>query len=85
MRSATEIRKEHEAVCARMEGLLPAGHQGPLPKDDELYMRLYSIKQTLEWVYPSLIKTARKGVERQMELAGMRHYLVGPLRATFYP
>jgi hypothetical protein len=72
-------------VCAHMNELVPTGHQGPTSKDEELYMRLYSIKQTLEWVYPSLIKTTSKGVERQMEMAGHRHYLAGPLHATLYP
>jgi hypothetical protein len=89
MRSAIAIRKEHKAVRSKMDELMrdgdAAGHQGPLPKDEELYFRLYSIKQTLEWVYPSLIKTTAKGVERQMELAGYRHYVAGPLHATLYP
>lgn len=90
MRSAIAIRKEHKAVCLKMEQLTSearaAGHeQGPLPKYEELYFQLYSIKQTLEWVYPSLIKTQGKGVERRMELAGYRHYMAGPLHATLYP
>jgi hypothetical protein len=83
------IRKEHKAVRAKRDELLSegnvAGHQGPLPKDEELYFRLYSIQQTLEWVYPLLIKTTAKGTERQMELAGHRHYVAGPLHATLYP
>lgn len=90
MRSAIAIRKEHKAVRLKMDELTSeartAGYvQGPLPKDEELYFRLYSIKQTLEWVYPSLIKTTTKGVERHMELAGYRHYVAGPLQATLYP
>jgi hypothetical protein len=85
MRSAITIRKEHKAVRAKMKELVPAGHQGPLAKDEELYMRLHSIRQTLEWVYPSLIKTTGKGVERQMEMAGHRHYYARPLHATLYP
>ena len=27
------------------------------PENRELYFRLHGVKQTLEWVYPSLIKT----------------------------
>jgi hypothetical protein len=89
MRSPIAIRKEHKAVCAEMDALMQdgdtAGYQGPLPKDHELYFRLCCIQETLEWVYPSLIKTSGKGVERQMELAGHRHYLAGPLHALLYP
>ncbi len=89
MRSAKAIRKEHKEVVAKMDELMSeaakAGWQGPLPKDKHLYFELYSIKITLEWVYPSLIKTSGKGVERQMEMAGKRHYVAGPLHATLYP
>ena len=85
MRSAIAIRKEHKAVCAKMNELIREGDGQPLPKDHELYFRLYSIQQTLEWVYPSLIKTSAKGVERRMEMAGHRHYVAGPLHATLYP
>ncbi len=90
MRSAIAIRKEHKAVLAKMDELVceakAAGYQqGPLPEDHELHFCLYSIQIALEWVYPSLIKTTGKGVDRQMELAGRRHYLAGPLHATSYP
>ena len=68
MRSAIAIRKEHKAVCSKMDDLTKearaAGHrQGPLAKDEALYFRLFSIQQTLEWVYPPLIKTSGKGRE----------------------
>ncbi len=89
MRSAIAIRKEHKAVRAKMAELMreggASGHQGPLPKDHELYFRLYTIEQTLEWVNPSLIKTTAKDVDRRTELAGYKHYLMGPLHATLYP
>lgn len=85
MRSAKAIRKEHKEVCARMDELMREGGGQPLPKDIELYFRLYSIQMALEWVYPSLIKTSGKGIERRMEMAGHRHYVAGPLHATLYP
>ena len=89
MRSAIAIRKEHKEVCAKMNELMREGaadgHQGPLPEYEELHSRLHSIKQTLEWVYPSLIKTTAKGLERRTELGGYRHYVAGPLHATLYP
>jgi len=90
MRSAIAIRKEHKAVCSKMDDLTKearaAGHRrGPLAKDEALYFRLFSIQQTLEWVYPSLIKTSGKGRERQMELAGHLHYWAGPLHAALCP
>jgi hypothetical protein len=86
MRSAPQIRKEHKAVCAKMDELMREGDGQPLSKQHELYLRLYSIQMTLEWLDPSLIKTtARKYVERRIDLAGYRHYVAGPLHATLYP
>ena len=74
MRSAVAIRKEHKAVCAKMDELMGEGDGQPLPKDHELYFRLYSIQMALEWVYPALTKTT-----------GARHCVAGPLFATLYP
>ena len=89
MRSASLIRREHKAVIAKMDELMREGEEarypGPLPKNEELYSRLYSTKQTLEWVHPSLIRTTMKGADRLIELAGYRHYVAGPLHATLYP
>jgi hypothetical protein len=86
MRSAAQIRKEHKSVREKMAQLEQKGDGLPLDQDLELYMRLYSIRQCLEWVYPSLIKTAaRKHLERRIELAGHRHYVRGPLHATLFP
>jgi len=63
-----------------------AGYHGPLPKDDELYFRLYSIQLTLEWVLPMLIRTPKvEDVDRRTQLMGYRHYVAGPLHATLYP
>ena len=63
-----------------------AGHHGPLPKDHELYFRLYSIQLTLEWVLPMLIRTPKvEDVDRRTQLMGYRHYVAGPLHATLYP
>ena len=81
MRSAVIIRKEHKAVCKKMAELMSDGS----PNDHELYFRLYSIKLTLEWVHPTLIKTEAKGADRRIELAGYRHFVNGPLHATLYP
>jgi len=39
------------------------GSNGPLPKDDDLYMRLSAIKNTLEWVHPGLVK--KQGMSHQ--------------------
>ncbi len=90
MRSALAIRKEHKAVCAKMDELMKAGdaagYHGPLPKDHELYFRLYSMKLTLEWVLPMLIRTPKvEDVDRRTQLMGYRHYVQGPLHATLYP
>jgi hypothetical protein len=88
MRSALEIRREHKAICAKLDELEQigddAGYGGPLPKDRELYLRLHSIQMTLEWVHPYLIKTP-KGVARQQMLTGHKFYLFGPLVATLHP
>ncbi len=85
MRSAVAIRKEHKAVREKMDELMLAGDGQPLPQFEQLYFRLYSIKQTLEWVYPALIKTQSKGTDRLEELSGYRHYVFGPRHATLYP
>jgi hypothetical protein len=60
--------------------------QGVLPEDGEIYSRLYSIKLSLEWVLPMLIRTPRvEGVDRRTQLMGYRHYVAGPLHALLYP
>jgi len=48
MVSARAVRKEYKAVCTAMKKLEKRGNNGPLPKDDELYMRLSVIKNTVE-------------------------------------
>ena len=89
MRSAKAVRKEHKAVVEKMAELeqqgKKAGYMCCLPKDEELYFRFYSMKMTLEWVHPNLIKTTLKGPERFTELMGYRHVAAGPLFATLYP
>ncbi len=52
-----------------------------LPEDRELYFRLHGVKQTLEWVYPSLIKTPPKTEDRRIALLGHQHYVHGPLHS----
>jgi hypothetical protein len=49
MRSVPQIRREHKAVCVKMDELMREGDGQPLAKDHELYFRLYSIKMALEW------------------------------------
>jgi hypothetical protein len=90
MRSYTQIRAEYKRVIEKIKELeeraADKGWQGVLPEDHDLYFRLYEIKQTLEWVAPSLIKTqSRKRAERRIELMGYRHYVAGPLHALLYP
>jgi hypothetical protein len=83
-----EIRKEHKAICAKLEELEQKGDEagcaGPLPKDIGLYLRLHSIQMTLEWVHPYLIKVP-KGMHRHQKLIGHKFYVFGPLGATLYP
>ena len=68
MRQARVVRKEYRAVCDAMKKLHIRGTRHPLPKDEELYMRLSAIRNTLEWVHPKLIKTTAKGSDRFNEL-----------------
>ncbi len=58
----------------------------PLPENEALYFRLYTIQYTLEWVHSGLIKTtSRKPEERRIELMGHKHYVYGPVHRTLYP
>ena len=56
-----------------------------MPEDNELYMRLATVKDTLEWAYPRLIKTTAKGHERLSELMGYKHYVMGPTFTLLHP
>jgi hypothetical protein len=87
MRSPTAVRKEYKKVCQAMKDLAKQGsdRRTPLPKDEELYCRLAAIKDTLEWIHPRLIKTTAKGHDRFNELAGHKHYVMGPTHAELYP
>jgi hypothetical protein len=80
MRSYKEIRKEYQNVCAKLKELEDRAKekewQGVLPEDEEQYFRAYEIKQTLEWVTPSLVKP---------EIRSYRHIVAGPLHALLYP
>ena len=51
------------------------------PENRELYFRLHGVKQTLEWVYPSLIKNPLKAEDRRIALLGHQHYVHGPLHS----
>jgi hypothetical protein len=50
MRSALQIRKEYKAVCKKMAELEEEGDG--IPSQEALYMRLYSIRMTLECTPP---------------------------------
>lgn len=85
MRRPQQVRKEYKTVCQAMRDLMKKGGRTPLPQDEGLYCRLAAVKKTLEWVYPRLIKTTAKGHDRLSELAGYRHYVMGPTHAELYP
>jgi hypothetical protein len=88
MRSPKAIRAEYKKVCRAMDALMKKGglrSRMPLPQDQELYLRLGAVKDTLEWVHPRLIKTTAKGHGRFNELVGHRHYAMGPTHAELYP
>jgi hypothetical protein len=82
------IRKEHRKVCEAMKSLLKKGgrrNRTPLPGDEYIYMRLATVKLTLEWVHPLLIKTKAKGRARYNELMGHGHFAFGPTHAVLFP
>jgi hypothetical protein len=88
MRNARAARKEYKSVCQAMKDLVKKGgrlSRKPLPQDEKLYGNLATVKNTLEWVHPMLIKTTGKGSERFVELSGYRHYDNGPTHALLYP
>lgn len=85
MRTPTAVREEYRKVCEALKALEKRDGK-PLPEDEALYFRLYTIQYTLEWVHPILIKTAsRKYEERRLELMGHKHYVFGPVHRTLYP
>jgi len=57
------------------------GHDFPANHDYELYCRLTIIKNVLEWVHTSLVKTAPNGRGRIEQLMGDCYYygLGGPV------
>jgi len=75
MRQATVIRREYKRVCQALREL--HGKSGPSATNHELYMRLATIKNTLEWVNPKLVKPKIA--------AGARHIVAGPTHAELYP
>lgn len=85
MRSSRMVRHEYKRVCEAMSGLAKKGGNSPLCQDEELYLRLATIKNTLEWVHPRLIKTCAEGHDRLNELMGHRHYAMGPTHDVLYP
>jgi hypothetical protein len=86
MRTATAVRKEYRKACEGMKALEKNNNGYPLATDEDLYMRLYTIKCTLEWVHPVLIKTSsREHAQNGLELMGHKHYVFGPVHATLHP
>jgi hypothetical protein len=85
MRGPKQVREEYKYVCKVMADLLKKGPDGPLVKDEALYLRLSCVKNTLEWVHPALIKTAAKGPDRLNELMSSKHYVHGPTFAELHP
>jgi hypothetical protein len=88
MRNPTAVRKEYRKGCEALATLVKKGDGTsiPRPEDRELYLRLHTIKDTLEWVHPVLIKTtSREHTQRYTELMGSKHYVFGPVHATLYP
>ena len=88
MRSPSSVKSEYRKVCQAMHDLLQKGgprNRTPLECDEILYLRLETIKRTLEWVFPRLIKTSAKGHGRLNELLGYKHYAMGPTHDTLYP
>jgi hypothetical protein len=86
MRTPTAIRKEYRKACEAMEALEKKNDGRPLPEDERLYFRLYTIKYTLEWVHPVLIKTtSRDHAQQRLKLMGHKQYVFGPVHATLYP
>lgn len=88
MINARAVRKEYKKVCQAMKDLVKKGgrrNRTPLPKDECVYGHLATVKMTLEWVHPLLIKTTAKGPNRYNELMGHRHYVNGPTHAVLYP
>jgi hypothetical protein len=86
MRTATAVHKEYRKVCEEMKALEKKNDGYPLAADEELYMRLYTIKYTLEWVHPVLIKTSsRESAQNRSDLMGHKNYVFGPVHATLYP
>jgi hypothetical protein len=88
MESPKRIRKEHKRVCQAMKVLRRRGgrfNRTPLPDDEDLYGRLATVKMTLEWVHPFLIKTMAKGADRINILIGHKHFSFGPVHAVLFP
>jgi hypothetical protein len=88
MRTAIAVRKEYKKACEELKTLTKKNNSAsrPRPEDEDLYFRLHAIKDTLEWVHPALIKTeSKERAQRNMELIGHKHYVFGPVFATFYP
>jgi len=85
MLSPKRIKEEHQRAIAEMAALVAAardkGHDFPMDHDYELHCRLEIIKNVLEWVDTSLVKTNPNGRGRIEQLMGDCYYygLDGPV------
>ncbi len=88
MLSPKVIRTEHKKAVSEMAGLVRAakdqGHGFPIDHDYELYCRLTIIKDVLEWVHTSLVKTAPNGRGRIEQLMGDCYYYGGPVSTEMF-
>lgn len=84
MLSPKRIKNEHKQAVAEMTGLVKAakhsGYDFPVGHDYELYCRLEIIKNVLEWVDTSLVKTDPNGRGPLEHLMGDCYYYgLGPV------
>lgn len=86
MLSPKAINKEHKKALCEMETLVRAARAKGLDfpisgsSDYELYCRLSTIKDVLEWVNPSLVRTDPNGRNRIEHLMGDSYYFAaGPV------
>jgi len=85
MQSPKVIRAEHEKAADEMAELVRAskdkGYDFPVDHDYELYCRLEIIRNVLEWVDTSLVKTDPNGRNHIDQLMGDCYYygLDGPV------
>jgi hypothetical protein len=80
MRRWRDIEREYHSVCLALSRLSAAD-----TTDAVVALQLLSIKKTLEWTYPRLIKTRGSGRVRWKELMEHRHFVIGPTEDLLTP